>query len=287
MNGLMFRLYRSLTGLTRGSWITRSRIARPFHNFIYRLLKPRSVFISGMRMSLNPRDHAIADTLILKGEWEPFESSIFVERLREGATVVDVGANIGCYTMLAARAVGPQGKVFAFEPDPVNFSILNQNLRRNGLSDRVTAIAAAAADNAATSQLYLSEENTGDHRIYEERNDKRKSIPIRTVRVDECIPDGLAVDLVKIDVQGAEAKVLRGMSKILAGNRDLTMLIEFSMPDIRTAGDDPNECVFSLARAGFSFRYINEEEEKLEPMTPDEVLAFGSGNFLVERQKNL
>ncbi len=284
MKSAMFRLYRSLTGLTRGSWITRSPVARALHDFLYRLLKPRSASVSGMQIQLNPQDHVIADALILKGTWEPFESSVFLERLHQGAIVVDVGANIGYYTILAARAVGPRGKVFALEPDPENLSVLNQNVRKNDMSDRIVVIPAAAADTTATTQLYLSEENTGDHRIYKEGSGERRSVQVKTVKIDECIPKGSKVDFVKIDVQGAEAKVLRGMPEVLARSSNLTMLIEFSMPDVRAAGDDPRECVLSLARMGFSFRYVNEEKKKLEPMTPDEVLALSSGNFLVERE---
>ena len=108
-------------------------------------------------------DRFVSRRIAEEGIWEPYETSLVMDLLHPGAVFVDVGANIGYFTVLAATTAG---KVFAFEPDPENFRLLEANLALNALQRKVTAVPAALAEEDGEGQLYLSEDNLGDHQIY-------------------------------------------------------------------------------------------------------------------------
>ncbi|MEM6996443.1 MAG: FkbM family methyltransferase, partial [Myxococcota bacterium] len=89
----------------------------------------------GLTLELNPEDRTLSETLWRTGTWEALQTKALLERLEPGDTFVDVGANLGYYTVLAAKKVGPSGRVFAFEPDPESFALLKRNVDRNGLTN--------------------------------------------------------------------------------------------------------------------------------------------------------
>ena len=107
-----------------------------------------------------------ADSLALSynKQYEPEETQFFIDNLKEGMRVVDVGANIGYYTTLFSRLVGTTGSVIAFEPDPTNFSLLEKNCKANGCRN-VRLEQLALSDKNGVAQLHLSEVNRGDHRM--------------------------------------------------------------------------------------------------------------------------
>jgi len=119
--------------------------------------------------------------------------------------VVDIGANIGYYTLIFARLVGEQGRVFAFEPDPANFSLLAKNVAVNNYHN-VELIQKAVSDQTGNARLYLSPKSTVDHRIYSS-NDNRKFIDVEAVRLDDYFLDNNGkIDFIKMDIQGLKVK---------------------------------------------------------------------------------
>src|SRR5262249_36182110 len=151
------------------------------------------------------------------GVYEPFETGLLQNQLRPGDVVVDVGANIGYYTLLFARCVGPRGRVFAFEPDQTNFDLLRRNVERNGYTN-VTLVRKAVAAQSGKLRLYLCEDNKGDHRTYDS-HDGRPSLEIDAVSLDDYFAgERGSIALIKMDIQGAEEGALRGMRRLLADN---------------------------------------------------------------------
>src|SRR5262249_42101912 len=141
------------------------------NDWVLSRVKTRRAIVDGHIMYLDARDSL---DLSLNHVYEPFETELVQSLVHENDTVVDVGANIGYYTLIFARLVGPRGRVFAFEPDPGNFALLKKNVEANRYKN-VVLVNAALSDEPATLKLYLSEENRGDHRIYPS-DDQRRTI---------------------------------------------------------------------------------------------------------------
>lgn len=165
------------------------------------------VDVHGFRMRLNPEDRAVSAVIAEERTWEPLETRIIEGRVGEGDVVVDVGANIGYYTLLLSQLVGEGGHVFAFEPEPTNFALLTQNVSLND-RENVTLVNAAVADTSGRLPLYLAGENKGDHRLFDSPEETRDSVLVDVVRLDAYFAEyPRALDFIKIDIQGSEGAV--------------------------------------------------------------------------------
>jgi len=145
--------------------------------------------------------------------------------IREGSTVVDVGANIGFFTVPFARWVGPEGRVIALEPEAANHDRLRSRVAAAGLADRALLLEAAAADRSGRLRLAINPNHPGDHKLADE--DMQGGIDIAAHALDDLIAahPGPPVSLIKIDVQGAEFRVITGAMDVIARDRP-TLLVE-------------------------------------------------------------
>lgn len=127
---------------------------------IVRYILPNPTNIEGHILFYHKGD---ADTIVplSLGTYEPEVKKTFLQFLRPGMTMIDVGANIGYYTLLAARAVEQSGHVYAFEPMPTTVALLRKNVEENGYSDRVTIVPKAVADKSSQVCIYLNKETPG------------------------------------------------------------------------------------------------------------------------------
>ena len=155
---------------------------------------------------------------ILGGTYEPEQTRLFEEHVRPGATVLDIGAHVGYYTLLSAVLAGPSGRVVAFEPSPANAAFLRRHVALNRLG-QVSVEEAAVSDRAGTAR-FGSGSGSGTGHLAE-----KGEITVRTLTVDGlCAEHGLTPTAVKIDVEGAEAAVLRGARETLARARPAVFL---------------------------------------------------------------
>jgi len=214
--------------------------------------------------------------LLFFGVYEPFETNIFKKQIKKGNIVLDIGANIGYYTLIAAKLVGKDGKVFAFEPDPNNFLLLKKNVKLNNYQN-VTLVNKAISDKSKNIKLYLSKNNFGDHRIYKS-SENRESINIKCIRLDDYFKKiNQRVDIIKMDIQGAEWAAIKGMQSLLRKNPNIKIIMEFSSDDLRKFGVNPKEFLDFLANLGFIFYNINEKKDKLEFINIDKIMEQFSG----------
>lgn len=218
------------------------------------------------------QDQCISRRLRDTGIWEPFETSLLLRWLRPGDVFVDVGANIGYFSLLAASVVGPQGAVFAFEPDPDNFRLLLANAALNQLAARITAVAAALSATDGEGRLYLSADNLGDHQVYV-GEEERRSVPIRLYQGSRYLQSRLArIDVLKVDTQGSEFQVIAGLLPLL---RQLPycprILIELTPHALRLAGASGRALVELLATLNQPMWIIDHIEGVVAPSSASEL----------------
>jgi len=215
--------------------------------------------VQGLKVFLDTRDRSVTPHLLLDGEWESWVTKVFLKTLREGMTVVDVGANVGYYTLLAARAVGPHGKVFGFEPEPRNFELMRRSVEANGFNAWTTLSSKAVADRAGATQLHIFVDGYGaSHSLFAELvPGAKRHIPVETISLDDFFAGGTRIDLVKLDAEGAEAAIWRGMKRILEENPHITFFLEFASGHLRAAGENPASFLQDMRRAGFPLRRIS------------------------------
>jgi FkbM family methyltransferase len=221
---------------------------------------------------LDESDTVITPGLVAIGEWEPGLTSTFGAYLKPGMTFVDVGAHVGYFSCLAGRLVGPRGLVVAFEPSPRNYELLLANVWRNGLTN-VVCFPWAVSDSSRIVDLYLSAGNSGDHRIYGEG----EHVPVRAVALDELAALRPPVDVVKIDVQGAEEAVFRGAERLLAASPGALVAVEFSVHEATAFGSEPRALLGYYRSLGYTIRAQHPEQHDVVTLSDDEILTHCAG----------
>lgn len=213
------------------------------------------------------------------------ERSFLEEHVRPGMRVIDVGANLGLYSVLIARRAGPSGRVLGFEPDPELCAALRENARLNAVAVEAHNLALGSAPGQLA--LHKSVINSGDNHLGQAANPLfRRSVMIEVVRLDDHLP-GLAVDLVKIDVQGWELEALRGMRQTLAANASVRIYFEFSPNGYVRAHSTYQELIAFLRGLGFRiFDPIARQELDDDGLArlAQTLAATGYTNLLASRQ---
>ncbi len=185
-----------------------------------------------LRIALYKDTEIVSDFLRMYGVWQR-PLTVFIDSiLKPGEVFVDVGANIGYFSIVAASAVGSTGRVHSFEPDPENFELLTLNRRLNDL-DHIICHRLALADRPGEALLHRSSVNRGSHSLLPRPDlPQRLAVPVTTLDLAlerETAP----IRLVKIDVQGLDLQVLKGITGLLDNQASKPMIIlEYSPKDI-------------------------------------------------------
>jgi len=205
-------------------------------------------------MRVDLRDRYIGSSLYLNGQYEAeFQRLVRSMDLRD-SVCLDIGANVGTYALLLSELAG-NGRVYAFEPEDKTFDLLEHNLNINRATN-VEALHAAVGSEIGKCYIAIAEENLGDHRVLTETsiqtNRQQQESSLTTVdAVLKDVPDG-RVKFIKIDVQGYELHVVKGMIATLKRNPDAILLIEISPAALRRAGSSVTELMHLLSNTGLS-----------------------------------
>lgn len=215
------------------------------------------------------------------GIWEAEETNFFRHYLKQGDTFIDIGANIGYFSVIASQLVGESGHIYAVEPDPDNIAVLRANLQQTTTSANVTVLPIALSDRDGLTTLYLNRMNYGDHRLF--YTDKmrssepavREKITVATARGDRLFLHLPRIDCIKMDVQGHEWHVVNGMLRTLKRHKPL-LLFEYWHDVLLDAGSDPGQ-LLDLLSTIYPHIYRLDANAKVAPIT-DKDLAFVQGN---------
>jgi FkbM family methyltransferase len=215
-----------------------------------------------------------------------------VERLvGPGMVVLDVGAHVGYYARRCARLVGERGRVIAFEPHPRTFAVLTANLRAH---PNVTPLQLAAAEGEGSAELfdYLMMSASGSLHYDESLRDLQKAqvttsdvaprlasdfpmeqFTVRTRAVDAVLDElGIAtVDLIKMDIEGAEINALRGLRATIARSPRLALIMEYNPQALKAFGHAPEAAIAEVLALGFSGVQRIEADGATRPLSPDQL----------------
>jgi len=223
------------------------------YKFIWRNFGPRGVKlirVNGLAMYIPCRDWAVAPTLLFAHVWEPAETKICEQYIKEGMTVIDAGAYIGYFSLLASRLVGSKGKVYAFEPSPGCLELLHKNIRLNNCKN-IRVFEKAVIDKEGHTIFFANPNSLSGSSMFANYSalvsHKSPQIKVPTTTLDEVAGDN-RVDFIKMDIEGGETKALRGMTKIIKNNPSLKMIIEVFPEGLIKVGSNLEEYVGFLQR---------------------------------------
>ncbi|WP_310962183.1 FkbM family methyltransferase [Nocardioides terrisoli] len=276
------RLYRGPLGVVlepfvravRGHGLTRRhRLVWWAHRAVWRLTRSNRVRLDGFELEVDLHD----SLQLARGSYEPEEVAWYKEHVKPGDRVLELGANIGYFTCLYARLVGPDGRVVAYEPDPRLHAICQRNLVTNGFADRAEVRMCAVSDHPGRATFFRAGRNYGNNSLVRDDADALggTSFEVELVRLDDDLADlAKPFDFVKMDIQGAESHALSGMQAILRDRPPRLMLLEFWPKGLVGMGRDPRDYLDQLAGAGYRVSELGSEgpvdvDSLLRRLTPE------------------
>ena len=221
------------------------RLAPPFkHAITVTLTTGQTLFV--------PAGHS-AGRVYATNSYERDVTSLFLSLVKPGMTVIDLGAHIGYYSLLASSLAGPAGTVYAFEPDPRYYSVLTQNLEANGCVNVRTVAEAVSRECGET--FMWSEAGAGGSNLFARTGAfPNTRIRVRVTTLDDFLARAgwPAVDLIKMDIEGAEAAALEGMTELSRRNTSLRLIVEVLPRGLAAAGTSVGGLFAQLERLGFT-----------------------------------
>jgi FkbM family methyltransferase len=261
--GILFIIFKSLIKPLSGLGIGKIKIIKVILNYLVFFFRDSAITVDGFKMYIcqNFKPEIIDEygmEFLLYGKWEPYTSKLFINEVTKARTVVDVGANIGYYTLLGSSSLGDKGEVYSFEPDERNFDLLLKNIKLNHFNN-ILPVRRAVSNVTGKSLLFLNK-YSGWHSLFNAHGDSVSSVVVDTVTLDDYfINNDIVIDVVKIDVEGAEIPVLQGMRQQIEKNESIKIFIEFSPDCINKSGFSTEDFWEQLMLLGFSHIYLIDE----------------------------
>jgi FkbM family methyltransferase len=218
------------------------------------------------------------------GGLEPGTRRVLTALIEPGMVVADVGANVGLLTLACAMATGPKGRVFAFEPEAGPRAQLEKTKLLNGLSwVDVLAVAVGATSGAQTFHVSPIIGHSSLYALPDAETSGGRDVQVQVRRLDDVIEPGGRLDVVKIDVEGAELDVVAGMRRVLAENPDLAIVAEYGPSHLERIGITPQAWFMTFENAGFEPYAIDETTGICRRVTPPDLKDVVSVNLAFVR----
>jgi FkbM family methyltransferase len=280
----LFTVFNKITQPFKGKFLGKIPGVAPVYRFLYRTTRPKGTIlidVQGIKLYVNTKDQGIVPYLLTKKVFEEFETELLRTQVKPGMTVVDIGANVGYYTCLAARLVGTKGKIYAFEPEPNNYEMLLKNITLNQYQN-VIPIQKAVSNKTGKTKLFIDKNNFGAPSLSEGNITSRGGfVEVETLTLDTFFqgPNMNRPDFIKIDAQGGEGLIIAGAKQVLQ-NRPLKIIIEFWPYGLLQMGNEPLLLFDDLINYGFSIQMINGKTHSLTELK--EIIS--EDNLKKERQ---
>jgi len=268
---ILFNLYQTGKNLLSGRGLTKYSFIRKVKDYSLSNLQTDYAEVFGNKLFLNKKGLALS--ISHYGTYEELESKIMEEKIEMGNIVVDVGANIGLHTLNMAKIVGNTGQVFAFEPDPSNFEILKKNVKINNYKNIILE-QKAVGDKHGRTTLYQSD-HPGKHRIFPQTEQAKSQVQVELTNLDNYFDSDMIdkINFIKIDVEGLEFSVLKGMKNILKNSKKIKILFEFMPENTMEAGFTPIELLNYLTSNNFKLYCMDDKTKKLLHVSNNEEIV--------------
>jgi FkbM family methyltransferase len=255
---MIYKLFTFLIRPLVGSGIGRITLFSGLYQKIMLLILPKAeriVEVQGFKIKILTDGHIsdIATELLFKGIHEPITTHLFRELINPGDCVVDVGANVGYFTLLASKLVGNRGMVLAFEPDHKNVKLLNDNIKLNKF-DNIQTFEVALSNKGGRAVLFTSSKESARHSLIHTKEHDGDYL-VNTERLDVLVDKATKVDFLKTDTEGHELAVLQGAEKTILNNPDIKVLLEV-YEDAMAACDVKVETLWLYLIGKLDFSYI-------------------------------
>lgn len=247
---------------------------------------------SGHKFLASTSDIIVTPHLIDGGVIEPHLTRTLVSLIRPGEVVVDIGANVGYYSVLAAWRAYPDGEIWSFEPNPHAYALLSDNMTMTGhaMMARRRAVALSDHSGTATLRIFPGYEATSTIRAVpeafvshtaKETGRTSHTVDVELVPLDHAMRDIAAVDVIKIDAEGHEPAIIAGAQEILGRSRDVKIVMEF-VPPIMEAGE-ARSMLSTLRNAGFDIYRIEHDFSFILQSDDDALMAIPFSDLLLVR----
>ncbi len=183
---------------------------------------------SGQPFFVNTEDRNITPWIIMAGHWEPNVEQVLLSYASPGMTVLDIGAHFGYYTVKLGSKIGEHGRLHAFEPNPEVNAVCLENIKINGLYSHTTLHKFALGDANTTAILTHSQSNMASANLVGEQ-DADYSVSVEVRRIDDVVPSDRAIDLIKLDAEGYEKRILDGAISTLSRSPQCATMIELGL----------------------------------------------------------
>jgi FkbM family methyltransferase len=238
-----------------GTGISKNKFVYNIIELLKKILKPKFIEIDGCNLLLDETDR---HGFTIYGNSEERNMSYLKKIVMPGQIVVDVGANIGIYSVVLAKWVGKQGHVFAFEPAPDNIKLLRKTIKLNQF-DNITITQKAISNKPGIASFYLVD-GISSHSLmdYGKSIDK---IDVEVETLDNFFQDyEKPIDFIKIDAEGYDFKVILGMQNIISKTQNLSLFVEFDPKRLIKIGDSPQDLLRFMLNNRFSVKDLITNE---------------------------
>jgi FkbM family methyltransferase len=249
---------------------------------------PYVVNVDGLLMAIPSNLWHQAAQMALRGFNDIGVLKLFRKLVRPGMVVVDVGAYLGQFTLEAARLLKGNGKVYSFEPNPHCFIWLRENIILNQLNwNEVIEVrqCALAEKNGRAFLQHCSD--TLEPRVILAESGGESSVLVETMTLDEALRNEPHVDVVRIDVDGAEGLVVKGMERVITSNSSIAILMRFRPDLLLKVGTAPDEVLSRLTDNGLSIFVVDPDTGSFSAASPGCVCTEMSCTLLLTRAASL
>jgi len=260
--------------------------------FLYNLTNPNDLILielNNYKIYVNSSDTGVALPLIKKGVYGEFLTEIFKNIIKSDTTMIDIGANIGYFTLIAASLIN-DGVIYSFEPVNTNYLLLIKNVDVNKFKN-VETFEKAVSNKNGNVKIFIDGKNLGNHSLAKPNVPAMVDfIEVETITLDSFFQsDKIVTDniLIKMDTQGAEGLVIEGAHDFLLNN-NIKILLEFWPKGLRNMDINPLELLNKLKNYyGFDIRLIDDENKSLKFINNNDIIKFCDDPNVAVDQLNL